>query len=235
MGRVADLAIGFPGYWGRPPRENGFLSEILRANGYATYAVGKWHLTPEDETNMAALAEHVAARARVRPLVRLPRRRDPPVRPALYHDNHRPAAAPISEGYHRARTWPIGPSRTSGTSAPSTPSGPFFLYFAPAPATHPSRAGRVDRPLQGPLRRGVGQLARARPSPASSATASSPGGPGCRPDRPGCRLGLLRRERARGGRSASWSASPASCPTPTSRSGGCSASSTTSARATTRS
>ncbi len=53
MGRVADLATGFPGYWGRPPRENGFLSEILRANGYATYAVGKWHLSPEDETNMA--------------------------------------------------------------------------------------------------------------------------------------------------------------------------------------
>ena len=29
MGRVADLAIGFPGYWGHVPRENGFLSEIL--------------------------------------------------------------------------------------------------------------------------------------------------------------------------------------------------------------
>jgi arylsulfatase len=54
MGRVADLATGFPGYWGRIPKENGFLSEILRAHGYATYAVGKWHLTPEDETHMAA-------------------------------------------------------------------------------------------------------------------------------------------------------------------------------------
>ena len=30
MGRVADLAVGFPGYWGRPPKENGYLSEILR-------------------------------------------------------------------------------------------------------------------------------------------------------------------------------------------------------------
>ena len=54
MGRVADLAVGFPGYWGRPPRENGYLAEILRAAGYATYAVGKWHLSPEVETNMAA-------------------------------------------------------------------------------------------------------------------------------------------------------------------------------------
>src|SRR3954470_13113416 len=54
MGRVSDLAVGYPGYWGRIPRENGFLSETLRANGYATYAVGKWHLTPDDETHMAA-------------------------------------------------------------------------------------------------------------------------------------------------------------------------------------
>jgi arylsulfatase len=54
MGRVADLAMGFPGYCGQPPRENGFLSEILRAHGYATYAVGKWHLTPDDQTHSAA-------------------------------------------------------------------------------------------------------------------------------------------------------------------------------------
>src|SRR5579884_1271333 len=30
MARVAELGVGFPGYWGRPPKENGFLSEILR-------------------------------------------------------------------------------------------------------------------------------------------------------------------------------------------------------------
>ncbi|MGH9082834.1 MAG: sulfatase-like hydrolase/transferase, partial [Acidimicrobiales bacterium] len=54
MGRVADLAVGFPGYWGRPSREHGYLSEILRARGYATFAVGKWHLTPWDETHMGA-------------------------------------------------------------------------------------------------------------------------------------------------------------------------------------
>ena len=31
------------------PFENGFLSEILLQNGYNTYAVGKWHLTPAYE------------------------------------------------------------------------------------------------------------------------------------------------------------------------------------------
>ncbi len=54
MGRVADLPMGYPGYWGKPPKENGFLSEILRSTGYATYALGKWHLSPEDEIHMGA-------------------------------------------------------------------------------------------------------------------------------------------------------------------------------------
>ena len=54
MARVADLAIGYPGYNGMIPRANGFLPEILRAHGYANYAVGKWHLTPDDEVHMAA-------------------------------------------------------------------------------------------------------------------------------------------------------------------------------------
>ncbi len=49
--------MGYPGYCGRIPRENGFLSEVLGDRGYAPYAVGKWHLTPDDETHMAASRE----------------------------------------------------------------------------------------------------------------------------------------------------------------------------------
>jgi arylsulfatase len=101
LGRVADLAVGFPGYNGEIPKENGFLSEILRQQGYATYAVGKWHLTPDDETHMAA-----------------PRHSWPLARgfdrwygfhggethqfvPSLFHDNH--SVVPprsIAAGYH---------------------------------------------------------------------------------------------------------------------------------------
>jgi len=44
LGRVADLAVGFPGYWGKPPRENGYVSEILRQHGYATYALSLIHI-----------------------------------------------------------------------------------------------------------------------------------------------------------------------------------------------
>ena len=54
MGRITELAAGFPGYHGRIPRSARFLSEILRDAGWATYAVGKWHLTPEEECHEAA-------------------------------------------------------------------------------------------------------------------------------------------------------------------------------------
>ncbi len=54
MGTVSEMATGFPGFDGRIDRDTGFLSEVLRDNGYATWAVGKWHLTPREETDLAA-------------------------------------------------------------------------------------------------------------------------------------------------------------------------------------
>ena len=36
MARVVEFAAGFPGYNATIPKENGFLSEILVRNGYAT-------------------------------------------------------------------------------------------------------------------------------------------------------------------------------------------------------
>src|ERR1700724_2905442 len=54
MARVTELAAGFPGYHGRIPRSAGFLSEYLRDEGGATWARGKWHLTPEEECHAAA-------------------------------------------------------------------------------------------------------------------------------------------------------------------------------------
>ncbi len=46
MGLFPNTAIGAPGYDGYMPFEKATIAEILRENGYNTYAVGKWHLTP---------------------------------------------------------------------------------------------------------------------------------------------------------------------------------------------
>lgn len=39
----------FPGYNGHLQPQDATIAELLQANGYGTYHVGKWHLTPEDE------------------------------------------------------------------------------------------------------------------------------------------------------------------------------------------
>jgi len=141
MGRVADLAIGFPGYWGKPPKENGFLSEILRCHGYATYAVGKWHLTPDDETHMAA-----------------PRWTWPLGRgfdrwygfhggethqfvPALYHDNHsvRPPLRP-EDGYHLSADLADRAIEFIGDLRAVDGDQPFFLYLATGACHSPHQA-----------------------------------------------------------------------------------------------
>jgi arylsulfatase A-like enzyme len=46
MGLFPENAIGTPGYDSNIPFEKGFIAEILRENGYNTYALGKWHITP---------------------------------------------------------------------------------------------------------------------------------------------------------------------------------------------
>jgi arylsulfatase len=57
MGGITDMAMGFPGFNGRIPRSCGFVSEVLRRRGWATLAVGKWHLAPADEIHAAASRE----------------------------------------------------------------------------------------------------------------------------------------------------------------------------------
>jgi len=57
MGTVPEIAMGFPGYHTRIPAAAGMLPEILREQGYATFAVGKWHLTPAEERHAGATRE----------------------------------------------------------------------------------------------------------------------------------------------------------------------------------
>jgi arylsulfatase len=54
MGGITDLAMGFPGFNARIPKSCGFVPDVLRRSGWATYAVGKWHLAPSDEQHAAA-------------------------------------------------------------------------------------------------------------------------------------------------------------------------------------
>ena len=101
MGRIVDLAMGFPGYDARIPKACALLPAMLTPHGYAAYAVGKWHLTPEDE-------EHLGSRRDRWPLGRgferfygfFPGETHQFV-PALIHDSHHvEPPLGVDDGYH---------------------------------------------------------------------------------------------------------------------------------------
>jgi len=143
MGRVADLAIGYPGYWGRPPRENGYLSEILQLNGYATYAVGKWHLSPEDETNMAASRTTWPLGRGFDRWYGFHGGETHQFMPALYHDNHtvRPPRS-AEEGYHLSADLADRAIEFLGDLRAVDATKPFFLYFCTGACHSPHHAPR---------------------------------------------------------------------------------------------
>jgi arylsulfatase A-like enzyme len=52
------LSAGFPGWDGRLPSSAGTVAEILRDNGYNTFAVGKYGVTPDEEATDAGPFDH---------------------------------------------------------------------------------------------------------------------------------------------------------------------------------
>jgi arylsulfatase len=52
MGSIAEMAVGFPGYCGHIPPENGTIAQVLRDAGWSTYWVGKNHNVPVDAFDM---------------------------------------------------------------------------------------------------------------------------------------------------------------------------------------
>src|ERR1700732_1078612 len=59
-GGVSHIAMsaGFPGYDGRIPSNDGTMAEILRENGYNTFALGKYGLTPDEEATDVGPFDH---------------------------------------------------------------------------------------------------------------------------------------------------------------------------------
>jgi len=153
MGFITEMATGMPGNTGQVPSRTAPLAEMLRLNGYATAAFGKWHET-------AAVGSQ--RRRPVRPLA------DAPGLDKFYgflggetnqwapflYDGTAVVELPHDPNYHfmtdmteKARAW-------VKYQKALTPDKPSFIYFAPG-ATHaphhvprsgsPSGKGKFDQ------------------------------------------------------------------------------------------
>src|SRR5690349_1212804 len=101
MARIVEFSAGFPGYNATIPHENGFLSEILLRNGYATFAVGKWHLTPASEMTMGSPRDKWPLGRGFERFYGFMGGETDQYHPELVYDNHfvEPPSTP-EEGYH---------------------------------------------------------------------------------------------------------------------------------------
>ncbi len=127
---ITEGSEGFPGSNGYIPFENGMLSEILLLQGYNTYAVGKWHLTPSEATSAAG------------PYDRWPLGRGferyygflggdtHQYYPELVRDNTQtePDKTP-EEGYHLTPDLVAKAKSMIADSKQVAPDKPFFMYF----------------------------------------------------------------------------------------------------------
>lgn len=99
LGNIAESASGFPGYHGRIPRTSGFISRVLQHHGFATFAVGKWHLcSPVDTSAAGPFQDWPLGRGFDRFYGFLGGETDQ-FEPDLVYDNHR-IERPDVDGYH---------------------------------------------------------------------------------------------------------------------------------------
>ena len=131
MGRIVEFASGFPGYDATMPKANGFLSEVLVRNGYATFAVGKWHLAPAPEMAMGAPRERWPLGRGFERFYGFLGGETDQYHPDLVHDNHQvDAPGPPEEGYHLSEDLADRAIGYLADLRAFSPDRPFFLYLA---------------------------------------------------------------------------------------------------------
>lgn len=125
------LSAGFPGWDGRIPSTKGTIAEILRDNGYNTFAVGKYGLTPDEDATDAGPFDRWPSGKGFEHFFGFLGSQTDQYQPDLVEDN----AHVTPDGRHlndQITDKAIGYIRRQKKAAPNKP---FFLYYSPG-ATH---------------------------------------------------------------------------------------------------
>ena len=141
MACITEAAIGFPNASGTVPPENGMLPEILGEQGWNTYMVGKWHLCPEDEMNLASTRRNWPSGRGFERWYGFLGAETSQWYPELVYDNH-PVDPPASpeDGYHLTVDLTDKALEFIRDAKAVAPEKPFFLYYAPGACHAPHHA-----------------------------------------------------------------------------------------------
>ncbi len=144
MACITEAAIGFPNASGTIPPENGTISEILGELGWNTYMVGKWHLCPDDEMNLASTRRNWPTGRGFERWYGFLGAETNQWYPDLVYDNHtvdQPKTP--EEGYHLTEDLTDKAIEFIRDAKAIAPEKPFFLYYAPGACHAPHHAPKA--------------------------------------------------------------------------------------------
>src|SRR5882757_1729014 len=154
MATIEEFTDGFPNCNGRIPNDTALLSEVLAERGYNTYCVGKWHLTPLEESNIAATKRHWPLSRGFERFYGFMGGETDQWYPELVYDNHPvPAPATPEEGYHLSKDLADKTIEFIRDAKVIAPDKPWFSYLCPGAGHAPHHvfkdwadkyAGRFD-------------------------------------------------------------------------------------------
>ena len=138
MACITEAASGFPNANGHIPFECATIAEVLGERGWNTYAVGKWHLTAEDEMNLASRKTHWPLGRGFERFYGFLGAETNQWYPDLVYDNH-PVEQPSTpeEGYHFSTDITDKALEFIRDAKAIAPEKPFFLYYCPGAAHAP--------------------------------------------------------------------------------------------------
>ena len=133
---VSNFNTGYPSMRGSISHHAATAAEVLRANGYATLAVGKWHLCPMEHASAAGPYDQWPLQRGFDRFYGFLDGETDQFHPDLTYDNHR-VEPPLSpeEGYHLSEDLVDQAIGFVHDTTSLRPDRPFFLYLALG-ATH---------------------------------------------------------------------------------------------------
>jgi arylsulfatase A-like enzyme len=132
MAVITEAAAGFPSMNGHIPFECGTVAEVLGERGWNTYIVGKWHLTAEDEMNLASIKTQWPLGRGFERFYGFLGAETNQWYPDLVYDNH-PVEQPASpeQGYHLTTDLTDKAIEFVRDAKAIAPDKPFLLYYSP--------------------------------------------------------------------------------------------------------
>jgi arylsulfatase A-like enzyme len=132
MATIEEFTDGFPNCNGRIPADTALLSEVLAERGYNTYCVGKWHLTPLEESNLASTKRHWPLSRGFERFYGFMGGETDQWYPELVYDNHPvPAPATPEDGYHLSKDLADKTIEFIRDAKVIAPDKPWFSYVCP--------------------------------------------------------------------------------------------------------